>query len=1102
VTVEVVSASAGTGKTTRLSRDVFTALLDGSARPEGVVAITYTVKAAGELESRIRSALLEEGRPDLAARIRDGYLGTIHSVCQRLLREFALEAGLSPFLEPIPESERRHLFDRSLSRAVAGKESRLNELARRLSLDDWREELRQIVDKARENGMDAAALQASARASRETFGKILAPVTLEADGYAERFRSQLDQVAPALQAAAAAAPGNASAQARAAEASRLQAETRRFGLPPWKDQLQLASTIDLKNLRPVTGELVDLVRAHHESASFQGELLELQAALFELAAQAIEALSAEKAASRVLDFGDMLALAHRLLERPAVQEALRARLDLVLVDEFQDTSPIQLAVVAALGAVARRSIWVGDRKQAIFAFQGSDPELMSAAIDWALEGKPPDILGTSYRSRKPLVELVSDLFSSALAPHGFPAEQVRLVAARPDPEPLAQAPAVESWRWIPEKADRGGETVAASEAHAVAAGVQTLLASPPMIRERVEGGADRLRPAARLDVAVLAFSNDRCREIAAALQARGIPARVSLEGLTSEPESLLVRAALALLADPSDGIAALELSWLGGHGAADPDGWLSRRMVEVAEWRAAREEAEERGERGPVHPQPFAGDPRVAALRSATAAHLSPAEALDLALRAGGIPELLRTWPEPERRLANVEALRAEARAYEELCAARRTAATVLGLVQHLAELGEDAEQAAPSAEDAVHVTTWHGAKGLEWPVVVLSHLDFARRRSVFDVAVEPAASFDFAAPLADRWVRYWPWPYGRMTKGLALLTAADLSPEAARTSTRERKERARLLYVGFTRARDLLVAIAKVDPKRGPVVPALAPLDDEEGKPTISFPFEASEGTSAVRVGDRDWQCTVRAPSGLPCEPAPAARTEIGWYAAGPRVKRPPERLNPSSEPRGGAAKLVSVLPLAGRQQLAAGAVDMGPVGDAIHAFLAADQLPFAVSVSPRSGPESNRGTGTDDSARSALASRLLAAHGVQGVIDPRALLAVSDALRRWLGERYLGATWLREWPVRARIPGDPSRLLVGEVDLCLELPDGFVLVDHKSFPGGERERDRRVVEEWAPQLGWYASALEKALGKPLKAAYIHLPIRGEMVEVRLGEG
>ena len=82
----------------------------------------------------------------------------------------------------------------------------------------------------------------------------------------------------------------------------------------------------------------------------------------------------------------------------------------------------------------------------------------------------------------------------------------------------------------------------------------------------------------------------------------------------------------------------------------------------------------------------------------------------------------------------------------------------------------------------------------------------------------------------------------------------------------------------------------------------------------------------------------------------------------------------------------------------------------------------------------------------------------------------------------------------------GKHPRLLVGEVDLFLELPDGFVLVDHKSFPGGEAERDKRL-SEWAPQLGWYAQVLAKATGKPLRAAFIHLPIRGEIAEVDLSQ-
>jgi len=1086
VSVEIVSASAGTGKTWRLSHDLAAALLDGTARPEGVVAVTYTVKAAGELASRIRGVLLEKGRPDLAARVRDGYLGTIHAVCQRLLREFALPAGLSPWLEPIPDSERRHLFDRALSQVVAGKESRLNQLAVRLSLDDWKTTLRQMVEKARENGMGAAELARSAAESRRTLGAVLPAIELElteAD-YARALGEELARIVPALRAAAAAERTGA-ARERAGAAGKLAAALRRGGLSPWKELHLCAKRLRAKKLAPLVGRLLELADAHAASAPFQADLLAMQAELFGLAARAEGTFAAEKAASRVLDFGDMLALAHRLLAAPEVAEALRARLDLVVVDEFQDASPIQLAVAAALGAIAKRSIWVGDRKQAIFGFQGSDPELMSEALDWALQGRAPDILGRSYRSRPPLVELVSALFTRALAPLGFPRDQVELTAASPDPAPLARQHAFETWRWHGEEAERDGVKVAATEAHAVAAGVEALLAAPPTVREKVEGGEDRLRPASRRDVAVLAFRNDRCQAIAAALRARGIPASVALSGLAQEPEFLLARAALALLADRADGVAALEVSWLGGRAASDPDAWLSRRLDEVAAWREVRRAAEEAGGRGPAEPLPFADDPRVRALRACEAAHLSPAEALDMAVRAAAIPELLRSWPEPGRRLANLESLRAEARAYEELCRARRSAATVIGLVAHLGGLDRDAPQATPTAEDAVRVTTWHGAKGLEWPVVVLADLDFWRAPSPFEVAVEPAARFDFAAPLAGRWIRWWPWPYGNASTGLAYLDAAAASPQAERARARHVAERLRLLYVGFTRARDLLVLVARQDAGKGLALQALEPLSDGAGRPHVALPFEEKPGARQVRVGRRSWPCLARQLSGLPPLVEPPAPAPLRWYAAGPRVERPPERLAPSSEapdPAGpGAGRLVSVTRLAGRRTLSAGADQMGPVGDAVHAFLAAD---------PGGAVE----------ARRAMASRLLAGHGVAGALDPGTLLHVSDALRAWLEERYPGALWHREWPIRARLEGAHPRLLAGEVDLFLELEGGFVLVDHKSFPGAEAERDRRLAEEWGPQLGWYARALAKALGKPLRAAFVHLPIRGEMAEVTPG--
>ena len=1083
--IDVISASAGTGKTHRLSGDLTAALLDGTARPEGIVAITYTVKASGELQSRIRESLLKASRPELAARARDGYVGTIHSVCQRLLREFALDAGVSPWLKPIPEPERRRIFDVALASVLAGREGALNELAHRLSVDDWKTIVLKIVDDARTNGMDRGALDRSATLSRAGLEALLGTATIEAATYRNKLEKTLRPLHAKLEELARETTEKTSKE-RAAAARRLVVDLDRGRMPPWKSQFQLAQKVGLKKLLTWSGEYVELANGHHASQAFHDDVLRMQAQLFAVAGEALGTFVAEKAAAAVVDFGDMLARTRDLLDRPGVQDALRARLDVVVVDEFQDTSPLQLAVVAALAGLAKRSIWVGDRKQAVFGFQGTDPELMAAAIDAALEGRTPDILGKSWRSRADLVAMTSELFARALGPHGFPEEQVRIVPAQPEHPQLEKQTTFECWRWSPEDVERNGATVKASEADALAAGVLDLLGDSPLVRDQRGTEGEPVRRATYRDIAILARSNARCQHIAAALRARGIPAKVSLAGVTLTPEGVLARAALALLADPRDGVAALEVAWYGGAPTSDPDAWLSRRLLEVAAWRAAADAAKNRGERPPPAPYAFNDDPRVAGLRRAVAAaeRLSPAQALDLALRTAGIAELVRAWPEPAQRIANLEALRAEAAAYEQLCEAQRSAATMLGLVAHLASLeaGDDGgKQSASSSENAVTVLTWHKAKGLEWPIVVLSHLEFRRERGVFDVTVEAAPRFDFMRPLDDRWVRFWPWPYGGMSKGLALLDRALQTPEARRVSEADRRERLRVLYVGFTRPRDLLVLVARCTEKNGPATASLDLLVGAKGEPLLAAPFEALAGLASLKVGGTEWRCGVRTLSGLPpANPSPA-RSAVRWYGAAPRVHRPRERLNPSVEPFSGTPRVVRVERLGDRRSIATSPEQSGPTGDAIHAFLAADNA---------GSPE----------ARLAMASRILKAYRVLGAVAPETLMAASDALRAWLDADYPGAAWFREWPVWARLTPECPRLLVGEVDLFLELPDGFVLVDHKSFPGSERERDRRLVEEYAPQLGWYARALQVALSKPLEAAFVYLPIRGEMAQVEIG--
>lgn len=118
----------------------------------------------------------------------------------------------------------------------------------------------------------------------------------------------------------------------------------------------------------------------------------------------------------------------------------------------------------------------------------------------------------------------------------------------------------------------------------------------------------------------------------------------------------------------------------------------------------------------------------------------------------------------------------------------------------------EASAQSQSRHPEAVNVLTYHGAKGLEWPIVVLTELESKARGNPFGVYAEQQTAPDWRDPLAGRVLRYWPWPYAAQKKDVGLDLAAVQGPEGQRTLLEERLERTRLLYVGTTRPRDQLV--------------------------------------------------------------------------------------------------------------------------------------------------------------------------------------------------------------------------------------------------------------------------------------------------------
>lgn len=1058
--ITIVSASAGSGKTYRLTEEV-TAALDPKAKDrvalEGLVAVTFTTKAHAELGARIRRKLVEEGAYEEAMRLPLAYLGTVHGACLRLLQEFALDAGLSPNVDVVAESQSR-LLRQALEAALSPEARRhLDALAARVELRyapmtkrfDWLTPVADVMELARSNRISPSALPAMAERSATGLLALLpAPPARDAAALDAALEREMSRALALL-----AKKGDETKAT--SEAIRLieDAEKRhRDGELRWSDWAKLAAVTPAKASADCVKGLNEAALEYERHPRLRSELHALTLAIFDAARVGLDAYQEWKARRRVVDYVDMLDRALDLVEHPRVRAELARRLELVVVDEFQDTSPIQLALFVRMHALAGRSVWVGDRKQCIFEYAGADPRLMDDVAAWvASSGGARDRLEKNWRSRSELVGLCNALFSAALARHGFSQDEVTVAPVRGARSDL---PPVGVW-WLE-------TTKNADDAHAIAEGVRRTLAAPEEtpVTDRATNETRPVRPG---DIAILVTTNQAAREVAGALHARGIRAAIARAGLLATPEGTLIDAALRWMLDDRDNLAAANLDALTGFGGASPDAWLEGllRAADRPEdgWRAALGEVREE------------------------LSVLSPAEALDRALDALDATHLAARWPDAAQRLANLDALRALAAGYEARAAQAREAATVAGLLRTFDDLREERlvrdemlasdDQHVPADDGAVVVCTYHRAKGLEWPVVVLANLDKAERRGAFDVAPESEGqAFDPARPLEGRWIRYWPWPFGA-TKKVPLTEAASQSAIGKEVALREDKERARLLYVGFTRARDHLVLAVRAG-KKGPKAQWLDALSDDQGAPLVTL-------GDRVRVG-KEHEVPARVLS-LGADPPSRPRSRDGerppeprWFVrpADAAPSRAPYWITPSSaEGADVALGVVEKLPTAILVDHGGYAYDA--LGNAVHAFLAAD----------------TDGLAPDE--RLARAERLLVAANLAAHVRAESLVRAGDELRAWVERRFRDAVWHREIPVDAFVGEQRVR---GIIDLLLETAEGCVVIDHKTFPGTTEAAWRAKCAEFAPQLDAYADVLVRA-GKPVLACWVHLPVGGGMVEV-----
>jgi ATP-dependent helicase/nuclease subunit A len=166
--VKIISASAGTGKTTRLARIISEHVADGTARPEAVLATTFTKRAAAELAERARAKLLEAGEPEKAQRLQAARIGTINGVCGALVQDFAFDQGLSPRVTVLEQNQADLELKRVGAQAMPPDLlTEIGELEERFGRNgwDWHAAAVEVVKFARTNGIGGDQFSEMADAS-------------------------------------------------------------------------------------------------------------------------------------------------------------------------------------------------------------------------------------------------------------------------------------------------------------------------------------------------------------------------------------------------------------------------------------------------------------------------------------------------------------------------------------------------------------------------------------------------------------------------------------------------------------------------------------------------------------------------------------------------------------------------------------------------------------------------------------------------------------------------------------------------------------------------------------------------------------------------
>ena len=779
-----VSAGAGSGKTYRLTQDIAKMIIDGKCKDgepikaEQIILTTFTDAAAKELREKVRSTLYSKGLYEAAMNIDNAAIGTIHSIAYQFVSRYWYLLGISAnvsimdtegskfcisqSLASLPTEEDLWLFDtmcRSFNLTVP--------LTSQLDFGFWKRELKNIIDKTVELCINEKQLEKAKEESKKLLADVFKWTSYDVSG--DIVDTILEYASESLKVS-----GNKDNRASIEKNINLMKSFNDTNIC-FQGIYSLASTIksDSKTKKQHP-HIVDFFEELYESLPTSQQVRSLAEcyidAIFRLAIQWKKEYEEFKRKRCLLDYGDLLQKFDELLNKEEVVADIQSRYKVVFVDEFQDCSPLQVKSFERLSELMEQSVWVGDIKQAIYGFRGTNTELIESVINKVAlknDGNKRDELKHCWRSNETIVNLVNNIFCEKVFRGQLDDELIRLGMpnrTESDP-PKPQERELQHMHFVCGKKEDVPEALAEK------------------VDELIANGTFKPN-----EIAILYRQNSEVTKCAKALKERGIAYNARFDRETEEVENSV---------DAISSFVSAVVSF-----AARGDNELSKAIIanrieagysisELITNRLQYLEVDDK-EKDWLSDLDIIG--RISDIRKAIG-NQSVSAAIETMVVELNLADLIKRIDPLAPAYNYCSALESKASTYEGLCSNFGLSSTLAGFVEYLKEHPIE----YPGDDNGVSVMTYHKSKGLEWPCVILCSLHKApveAKKTFFGVLTCNTAS--------DTLLRLVPAAMNGLISSIIDRIEENYFFKKIRLATIN--EAKRLMYVGMTRPKEQLI--------------------------------------------------------------------------------------------------------------------------------------------------------------------------------------------------------------------------------------------------------------------------------------------------------